>query len=329
LAVHLDDAGPAKPPARPTNIAAYDRYLRARHLLRRRTVEDSKRAATLLTEVIRLDPTSAEAHSALSFAYLSIPLSEGPVDPFVEQSRQAAARALELDPSLAEAHAVRGRIHLHFDREIDAGRREMRRAFELDPRDPFVQHCYSQTLADDGRFEEAMAVSDRAVAQDPASVLALSDRAQLQFLARRYDDSVATSLKVLELEPHAPAAQNTLARAYEQLGKEQQAAAAYIEPLTLSERYRASVPAVRAAVEQRGLKGLWEKYLEALLRETEPRTYAIAATYARLGNHDLALAWLEKHAAARGGWMRALQTRPEWDPLRQDPRFQALLRRAG
>jgi DNA-binding winged helix-turn-helix (wHTH) protein/TolB-like protein len=90
----------------PTNVAAYEAYLRARYLLLRRTVGDSRRAAELLEEAIRLDPDSAAAYASLGFAFISIPLHEGPTKPFVELGRQAARRALALDPTIAEAHAV-------------------------------------------------------------------------------------------------------------------------------------------------------------------------------------------------------------------------------
>ncbi len=204
LAVRLANQGSSLP-EHPTNVAAYESYLRARYLLLRRTVADCKRAAELLEEAIERDPNSAAAHATLGFAYVSVPLLEGPANPFVELARQATRRALELDPTIAEAHAVLGRILLHFDRDVESGHREMRRAFELDPTNPFVLHCYAQVLADDGRFDEALVVADRALAQDPTSVLATRDKAGILFLARRYEDCVAMCLMTLELDPvHAP-----------------------------------------------------------------------------------------------------------------------------
>jgi TolB-like protein len=131
LAVRLVKEGSTSLSKHPTNVAAYERFLRARYLLFRRTIVDSKRAAELLEEAIGLDPNSAAAHASLGFAYISVPLLEGPTKPFVELGRRAARRALDLDPRIAEAHAVLGRILLHFDWDTEGGRREMRQAFEL------------------------------------------------------------------------------------------------------------------------------------------------------------------------------------------------------
>jgi TolB-like protein/DNA-binding winged helix-turn-helix (wHTH) protein/Flp pilus assembly protein TadD len=327
LAVRL--GGEGSPLRHPTNAEAYERFLRARYLLHRRTIADSKRAAELLEEAIELDPNSAAAHASVGFAYISVPLLEGPTKPFVELGRQAARRALDLDPTIAEAHAVLGRIMLHFDWDVEAGHREMRRAVELEPTNPFVLHCYARVLADDGRFEEAIALADRALAQDPTSVLATRDEALILFLAGRYEDCVEMCRRTLELDPYAPQVHYTLGRAYEELDRPREAVEAYITPLTFSEKNRGSVAALRAGAAQGGIKGFWEQRLQELLKEPEVRAYSVASAYMRLGDGDRALQWLEKHYAERGAWIRGLKVQPQWDPLRADPRFQDLLRRAN
>jgi TolB-like protein/DNA-binding winged helix-turn-helix (wHTH) protein/Tfp pilus assembly protein PilF len=328
LAVRLANHGQSLPD-HPTNVAAYERYLRARYLLLRRTVADSKRAAELLEQAIELDQNSAAAHATLGFAYVSVPFLEGPTKPFVELARQATQRALDLDPNIAEAHAVLGRIMLHFDRDVESGHREMRRAFELDPTNPFVLHCYSLVLADDGQFDEALMVADRALAQDPTSVLATRDKAWILFLAGRYEDCVAMCLRTLELDPYTPQVHGGLGRAYERLGLHREAVDAYITPLTFSEANREIVAGLRAAADRRGIKGYWEQRLQYLLKEPEVPTYSVAMAYVRIGERDRALKWLEKLFAEGGAWIRGLKIHPEWDSLRGDPRFRDLLRRAG
>ena len=313
----------------PTNVPAYESYLRARYLLLRRTVADSKRAAELLEEAIRLDPASGAAHASLAFAYISVPLLEGPSTPFVELGRQAARRALELDRTIAEAHAVLGRIKVHFDRDVEGGLREARRGLELNPNDPFVLHCYSLMLADEGRFEEALSLANRALKQDPASVLANRDKAIILYLARRYEDCVGQCQKTLELDPYNWAAYAFLARSYEQLKRPEQAVEAYVTPFTFSENTRAMASDLRAAATRGGLRGFWDRRLQLLLGETDVRIASVARAYVRIGDHDRALAWLEKLHDARGAWIRGLKVNPDWDPLRADPRFQDLLRRAN
>jgi TolB-like protein/DNA-binding winged helix-turn-helix (wHTH) protein len=313
----------------PTNVAAYERYLRARYLLTRRTVADSTRAAELLEEAIRIDPGSGAAYASLGFAYISVPLLEGASMPFVELGRQAALHALALDPTIAEAHAVLGRIMFQFDWNADGADREARRALELDANNPFVLHCYSLILADEGRFEEALSLNERALVQDPTSVIANRDKAYILYLARRYEDSIEQGRKTLELDRYYASAYHWLGQSYERLGRHEEAVEAFITPLTFSEDNRDMVAALRAAAKQGGLKGFWTRRLQFLLEERPVRIGAVASAYVKVGDHDRALAWLQKLYAERGARIRTLKVHADWDPLRADPRFQDLLRRTN
>jgi TolB-like protein/DNA-binding winged helix-turn-helix (wHTH) protein/tetratricopeptide (TPR) repeat protein len=313
----------------PTNVAAYEAYLRARHLLLRRTITDSRRAAELLEEAVRLDPDSAAAHASLAFAYISVPLLEGPSTPFVELGRRATRRALDLDPTMAEAHAVLGRILVHFDWDAAGSDRAGQRALELDPTNPFVLHCRSLMLADQGRFEEALTLADRALTLDPTSVLANRDKAMMLFRARRYDECVGQCQRTLELDRYNSWAYDFMGRAYEQLGRPREAIEAYLAPLGFAERNRDMVATLRAAADRGGLEEFWKVRLRHLLEEPDVRTAAVAAAYVKIGDHDRAFEWLEKLLVERGAWIVGLKVQPQWDPLRSDPRFHDLLRRAN
>jgi tetratricopeptide (TPR) repeat protein len=329
LAVRLGAEEPTSPRSQPTNVAAYDAYLRARHLLRRRTIEDSTRAAELLEEAVRRDPTSGAAYASLGFAYISVPLLGGASKPFVSLGRQAAQRALELDPTLAEPHSVLGRIKVHFDWDIEGGHRQSRRAIELEPDNPFVLHCYSLILADEGQFEEALALADRALALDPASVIANRDKAIILYLARRYEESIQQGRRTLELDPYYVPAYHFLAQAYEQLGLSEQAVEAYITPLTFSEKNQEIVASLRAAAKRGSAKEFWKERVRIMLKAPQPSSVFVAAAYVKIAEHDRAFEWLEKLYAERGAWIRSLKVNPVWDPLRADPRFHDLLRRAN
>ena len=311
----------------PTNIAAYDEYLRARHLLRRRTIRDARRAIELLEAAVKRDPNSGAAYAALGFAYISVPILEGPTLPFMTLGRNAAQRALELDPTIAEAHSVLGRVMVHYDWDAEAGDRESRRGLELEPDNLFVLHCYSLILADEGRFEDALRLVDRQLALEPTSVSANRDKAYILYLARRYDESVQQARRSLELDPHDGGAYFVLAQAYEQLGRYDEAIDAYLTPLTFSEANREMVAALRAAVNTGGLKGYWQRRLQFMLEAPEIRMRSVASAYVRIGDYDRAFDWLEKLYAERGAQMRTLKVNPMWDPIRADARFQSLLRR--
>jgi tetratricopeptide (TPR) repeat protein len=329
LAVSLAPGERASVRKRPTTVAAYERYLRARLLLTRLTVADSKRAAELLEETVKVDPTSSAAHSSLAFAYISIPLSEGPVKPFVALGRQAAQRALELDPTLAEAHAVLGRISFSFDWDPEAGERKMRRALELDPNDPFTLHCFSMMLAQEGRFDESLGLNRRLLDQDPVATLPNRDRAFILYTARRYPEAIEQTRKTLELDPHFPLAYSALWRSYERLGRVDEMVEAYLAPLRFSKDEQAAVPVLREAARRGGVDGFWRLRLEQLLARPDPPAFMVARTYVSIGDHERALAWLEKIYDQRGASMRTLKVYAEWDALRGDPRFQDLERRAN
>jgi TolB-like protein/DNA-binding winged helix-turn-helix (wHTH) protein/Tfp pilus assembly protein PilF len=311
----------------PTNVAAYDRYLRARTLLFRRTIRDTRRAIELLEEAVELDPGSAAAYGSLGFGYISVPLLDGPTEPYVAKARRAALRALELDPAIAEAHAVLGRIKFHFDWDDDGAERQFRRALDLDPTHPFVLHCFSLVLADLGRAAESLVLADRALAQDPASVMANRDKGVVLFLARRYDDALEQFKRTLELDRYYLSVYPWLALTYERLDRPEEATEAYITPLTFSEENRDMVAELREAAKRGGLKGFWKRRLRFLLEEPDVRMGSVAFGYLTVGDYDQAIACLEKVYAARGAFLRTLKSNPRWDPLRSDPRFQDLLRR--
>ena len=328
LALRLAPEEQAALRKRPTSVAAYELYMRGRHLLTRQTTPDSRRAAEVLAEAVAVDPGSSAAHASLAFAYISIPLADGPVKPFVELGRQAAQRALELDPRLAEAHAVLGRIRFSFDWDPQGAERKMRQALELAPSDPFTLHCFSMMLAQEGRFEEALRLNDRLMAQDPVSTLTNRDRAVILYVARRYEDSIAQARKTLELDSRFTQAYWPLWRSYERLGRSREAVDSYLTSLSfwISEEEEA---ALREAARVGGMRGLWKRRIEGLLASPDPSAHSLALAYVQLGDNDRALASLEKVYTQGGAGMRSLKVNPEWDPLRADPRFKDLMRRAN
>jgi DNA-binding winged helix-turn-helix (wHTH) protein/TolB-like protein len=312
-----------------TNPEAYERYLRARYLVTQRTPDDSRRAVEILDEVIALDPDFAPAHAVQADAYMALPWLGEPREPSITRARQAALRSLELDPTGAAAHATLGTILAQFDWDPQAGERELERAFELDPDDPTVLRFYSVLLWHEGRFDEALAMNERELLLDPASVFANRNRAIILYYARRYDESVAQSLKTLELDRYFHTAYHWLGRSYEQLGREREAAEAYIAPLTFSETNQKEAATLRAAAGSGGLRAFWKRWLTS-----EPaRSYASsdleALAWLKVGDRERALATLERLCDQRSPWLRAIKVEPQWDPLRGDPRFEALLRKAN
>ena len=328
LALSLAPGQQASLRKRPTSVAAYERYLRARHFLAR---WDGTRAAELLEEVVKVDPNSGAAHASLAFAYILIPLYEnrdGPVEPFVSLGRQAARRALELDPTLAEAHAVLGRIAFSFDWDPQDAERNMRSALDLDPDDPFTLHCFSTILAQEGRFDEALGLNQKLLDQDPVATLANRDRSFILYTARRYPEAIEQSRKTVELDPQVPSAYAPLWGSYARLGREPEAIDSFLTALSLSKNEQDNVPALRDAARRGGIEGLWRRRIDQLLARPRPSAYLLATAYVSIGDNDRALMWLEKLYDQRSASLRTLKVYAEWDPLRADPRFRDLQRRA-
>jgi DNA-binding winged helix-turn-helix (wHTH) protein/TolB-like protein/tetratricopeptide (TPR) repeat protein len=329
LALTLTPRGPAPLEAEPTNAEAYDRYLRGRHLVTRRTLQDSQRAAELLEEAVELDPRSAPAQAALADAYLAIPWLGGSTEPFVSKARMAALRAVELEPELAEAHATLGAIFVHFDWDPAAGEEAMRRALELGPDNPVVLRTYQLFLWQEGRFDEALALNDRELALDPTSVFANRNKAIILYYARRYEECVEQCLKTLELDRYFETVYDWLGKSYERLGREEEAVDAFITPLTFSVEKHRDFASLRDAAREGGLRGYWRRRLELELSRPHAHDEVKPLAYVRLGDPDQALFWLERLFEERTPWVRTLRVEPLWDPLRSDPRFKSLLRRAN
>jgi TolB-like protein/DNA-binding winged helix-turn-helix (wHTH) protein/Tfp pilus assembly protein PilF len=312
----------------PTNLAAYDAYLRARALMVRLTANDSRRAIEKLEEAVRLDPRSARAHATLAFAYIMVAITDGPPEPYATLARGAAHRARELDPAVGEAWGGLGRVLYHFDWNAVGGLEHMRRALALEPNNPFVLHCASRLIADSGHVDEAMALNERALALDPTSPLANRDKTTHLVMARRYVEAIAQARKALELDPYDPSVYRSLAMSYERLGREREAIDAYIKPLTFSDEHRERVERLRAAAGRGGLRAFYEQRLAMLLEsDSNAHSAEIARIHMKLGDAARALDQLDALYADRWPWIPSLRHDPEWDPLRTDPRFERLMAR--
>jgi TolB-like protein/DNA-binding winged helix-turn-helix (wHTH) protein/tetratricopeptide (TPR) repeat protein len=325
LAVRLGAEEQERLHRHPTNLAAYEAYLRARSLMLRLTAADSRRAIERLEEAIELDPGSAPAHATLAFAYIMVGITEGPREPHATLARQAAYRARELDGTLAEAYGSLGRILFHFDWNAESGLEHMQRALALEPSNPFVLHCASRLFADSGRIAESLALTERALALDPASALANYDKVVNLVRARRYEQAIAQAQKALELDPYSVMTYKYLGEAYELLHRETEAIDAYIKPLTFSEEHRRTVELLRAAGQRDGLRGFYEQTLALLLEGDPARPEELARVHLKLGQHDRALEWLDRLHAERWPWMLALKHDPDWDVVRDHPRFRRLM----
>ena len=318
------------------NTEAYQLYLKGRHEWNKRTPEGLKKSIEYFNQAIEKDPGYALAYAGLADVYnvATVYLGLSPKDVF-PQAKAAAAKAVELDDTLAEAHSALATVKGQYDRDWAGAEREFRRAIELNPGYPTAHYFYGfVSLCPMGRFEEAIAELKKAIELDPFSGTVNSNLGWTLYFARQYDQAIAQCRKTLEIDPNFSLPHTRLLEAYEQKGMYEEAIAE-IEKLTpnqLNHLEPEEVAAVRQAYAVSRARGYWQKRLEIAKNRAKQRYIPpsiIAALCARLGDKDQAFEWLERAYEDRDEFLRFVKVNPAYDNLRSDPRYADLARRMG
>jgi TolB-like protein/Tfp pilus assembly protein PilF len=310
---------------------SYDDYQKGAFHLRKYTEEGIRTAIDYAEASIERAPDFAPAHALLAEAYgtLTYVSRVAPAE-LAGKAKAAAMRALSLDENLAEAHARIAWIRATYDWDWSGADAAFRRALELNPGNSATHGYYAHFLAAMGRFEESLRHARRAEELDPVSPLEVENLAFALYMARRFDESVAESRSGVELHPDHMYLHTRLARALEERGELTEAVAAAEQAHRLS----GGDPDRQALLARLYARTGRDAEANAILRELEreaqqgyvPPT-AIARIYVGLDEPERALDSLEAAFEVRDGDMYLLKTWPVWDPLREHPRFEELLRR--
>jgi eukaryotic-like serine/threonine-protein kinase len=314
---------------RPLNPAAHEAYLKGRYLIKGTSTQQRK-AREYFEEAIRIDPNYAPAHAGLADYFLSSeqirPLESMP------QAKQLALKALDLAPSLAEAHMELALIHFYADWDWAAADREFRRALELSPSDAEAHRTYSFYLAALGRADEAHAESLQAQQLDPLSIWTQITAGYIFFFNRKYDEAIEQCRRVLEWDPRAVGGYDCLGTSYLAKKMYAQAILASQEASRLSDNDPTRLVGLGRAYALAGRKSEALLVLERL-RESSSRTYVspyfFATLYAAMGQDDEAFGWLDEALRDRDRYLAWLKVDSAVDPLRRDPRFHELLHHVG
>jgi len=315
----------ARAPAK-VDPEVYDLYLKGRAAFnKRKGEEDIQQALAYYEQAIAKDPAYAPAHASLAEAIASaayrgmLPRPEG-----YARARVAASRALELDDSLPEAHLALAGVKDEWDWDWQGGEREFKRALELNP-NYANGHCwYSSHLSQLGRHVEAIAEARLGERLDPFSNVCASTVADALVYDRRYDECIEQERKLIQARPDALGEYFVLADCYALKGMFDEAVAALVKVAPLAGARREDIAGYERAYKAGGWKGAtaydieWRKRMGYHL---SPRHYII------LGKYDQALQQLEKMVDEHRGGVVFLKVDPWYDPVRSDPRFQALLKR--
>jgi TolB-like protein/Tfp pilus assembly protein PilF len=313
---------------------AYELYLKGRFLLNKRTWPEVDESIETFQESIKQDPGFALAYAGLADSYLAEAI--GSQQEFDPKAKAAAARALELDDSIADAHAVLGSVKADFEYDWPGAEQEFKRAIELNPNDADAHYQYAwHYLTPLGDSEQAIAEMKTALQLDPFSRIDNTILGMAYFYARRYHESLEQFNKAIQLNPDFFVTYYHLAWLYSQLGQYPDAIAALTRGRALAGDHRVRIAAsdeaaLRKAFAAEGAKGYWKEMLrEGDKDDTEIGEFGTAQVYARLEDKENALRWLEHNYDARMPLGTLVNVDPAFDSLRSDPRFRNIVSRTG
>jgi len=317
---------------RPTTVSSYELYLKGRYHLHRRTPDELRRALEYFQAAVHADGSSGLAYAGLADGYC-LNVDYGLLHPAegFPKIRAAASRAIEIDAALAEAYPALAVIRSQADRDWEDAERLYRKAIALNPGYATAHHWLATDyLGPLGRFEEADDEIEIALELDPLSSIIREGRALLSTLQRRYEEAVARYRELVEFDPSFYKGYTGMGRAYAQLGN-------YAEARAMFEKGRAlagDVPNILSAIGQvlaatgdsPGAREFLAQ-LTARARDAYVPSTCFALLHLSLGETARALDWLETGCDQHELTMYMTRVHPLYDPLRTEPRFQAILER--
>ena len=313
------------------NSEAYQLYLKGRYYWNKFTPDDHRKAEDYFKQAIEKDPNYALAYVGLADTYGAsstnswIPPNEG-----YPKAMAAARRALELDDSLAEAHASAGAIIMFSKFDWATAEREYKRAIELNPNYTLSYEVYSYLLTSMGRPDEASSMAKRGAEVDPLSALLNDDLAGTYYFARRYDEAIQVIQQFLEIEPNRPGAHVGLGTNYHQKGMYADAIREYEIAIKEMGRRPPILALLGCAYAAEGKQAESLKILEEMKAASKDQyvsQFDLALVYTSLGRKQEAIEHLNKALDEHSGWVIYLKVEPMFDSIHSEPGFADLVRR--
>jgi serine/threonine-protein kinase len=330
----LDAAHPVKPLVKryTENLDAYNLYLKGRFELYKMTREGLDASKQMFEEAIRLDPNYALAHDGLAYSwYLEGFLGFLAPKEAMPKAKAAVRRAIELDETVAEAHATLGVILALYDWDWAGAERELIRSIELNGASPVCRDGYAfYYLRPVGRIEEALTETQQALSLDPLSIIFRVHLAFLFYLQNKYEHSIAQFRKVLEMSPQYYLAHAMMGNAYSLAGEFDQALECYARAreADANSKFIDSLEAMTLAMAGRRpeAKALLDKITRRAANDyISPVSIAYVCT--ALGDKDRAFENLDRAIHDRDPNLLGLKSNPIFESLRTEERYHAILRK--
>jgi DNA-binding winged helix-turn-helix (wHTH) protein/TolB-like protein/tetratricopeptide (TPR) repeat protein len=315
-----------------TNPKAYQSYLEGRYLLNKRTERTVRQSVDSFKQAIANDPRYALAYSGLADAYVLLGTYGEPPWQLYPSAKSAMLKALELDDTLANAHASRAMISFHYEWNWADAEQEFQRAIALNPNDPMVRAWYAMYLGAMGRRDEALREAEEARQLDPLSPVVGLVSSRILYWNHEYDRAIAGYSKIIELDPQFTSAHTRLGMTY--LAK--RALPDAVREFEEAEKLSGPNPYTEGLLGYaEALSGNVAKAHQVIQKLTERSHHeyvpalSIAFIYISLGEREHALEWLSYSYQDRSTHMVYAKVDPLLDPMRSDPRFNALLHQMG
>jgi adenylate cyclase len=315
-----------------TNLEAHELYLRGRHLWQNFYAPGYEKIRDYFQRAVELDPSYALAYAGLGL-YHSFGACNGILPPDVwPEAETAVNKALELDETLGEAINARAGVELYYKRNWPAAERAFHRGAELNPNFADIRHHYGLCLVLFGRGDEALRQVEHANQLDPFFPGLKLHTGRIYFFLRDYDRARSQFAKLVELHPGYAAAHEYFGDACQMSGMLAEAIIQWRAALSLGgepEQARVVEETFAASGFDAAVRALARKQLERLQEKTahgqHVPAYHYMMAYMRLGDTEQAFSWMKKTVEEPSWFALQLGVNPLLDPLRSDPRFEALL----
>jgi len=322
------------PTIRRTNdIEAYNHYLRGRYYWNRRYEGGLQKSLQYFQRSIENDPLYAPAYAGLADSFNIIAFYNFlPPHEACKKAKFAAAKALELDPELAEAHTAMGWVKTFYDWDWEGAEKEFKLAIKLNPNYSIAHHYYALFMLTLSRFEEAFSEMQLAIELDPLAPIIGTSMGAAYYFYRDHDKAIIEYERTLNFEPNFAIGHAFLAGPYVVLGDFSRAKAECQLAQKLAGESVYPTAFLAYVYGMAGEKDKAKEILNLLLEKSKDHyisSYHIALIYCGLGNYDETLIWIEKAYQERDNWMLWLKVYPVFDPLREDQRFKEIMKKVG